>query len=290
MAGKKTAKMSFVMYNDWETILGVLNDGELGTLMRAVFAYVNRGEQPGFDGALKVVFLMISQQLERDGEKWENICERNRHVAEKRWSDTDAKSTKSTKNTKSTKSTKNADTDTDTDNDTDTVIDTENDTENDTDIDTDTVIVTDNCGGCEDSGAPEITTSTTTTEEKQKSINDISCTPPTPGEVSAYCRERQNSVDAEYFCDYYAAKGWKIGKADMTDWRAAVRMWERKEKSSPVRADEQRSPQSTHSPKSTQDTQSTQSTQSSCSSDFDFDAYYAFAESYDPELILGQRK
>lgn len=52
-------------------------------------------------------------------------------------------------------------------------------------------------------------------------------TPPTIEEVKAYCRERENNVDAERFIDFYASKGWKIGKNAMKDWRAAVRTWER---------------------------------------------------------------
>lgn len=52
-------------------------------------------------------------------------------------------------------------------------------------------------------------------------------TPPTPDEVRDYCQERGNSVDAQRFVDYYASKGWMIGKNKMKDWRAAVRTWER---------------------------------------------------------------
>ena len=52
-------------------------------------------------------------------------------------------------------------------------------------------------------------------------------TAPTVVEVAAYCSERGNGVDAERFCDFYASKGWKIGKEPMKDWKAAVRTWEK---------------------------------------------------------------
>lgn len=52
-------------------------------------------------------------------------------------------------------------------------------------------------------------------------------TQPTLEEVRAYCRERNNNVDAERFIDYYTANGWKVGKNPMKDWKAAVRTWER---------------------------------------------------------------
>ena len=54
-------------------------------------------------------------------------------------------------------------------------------------------------------------------------------TPPSVEEVAAYCRERGNSVDAERFCDYYEANGWKVGKNPMRDWKAAVRTWEKRD-------------------------------------------------------------
>lgn len=51
--------------------------------------------------------------------------------------------------------------------------------------------------------------------------------PPTPEEVNAYCRERNNGIDGNEFCDFYISKGWKVGKNQMKDWKAAVRTWER---------------------------------------------------------------
>ena len=45
-------------------------------------------------------------------------------------------------------------------------------------------------------------------------------------EVEAYCRERGNGINAEYFCDYYAARDWRLKSGPMKDWKAAVRTWE----------------------------------------------------------------
>ena len=55
-------------------------------------------------------------------------------------------------------------------------------------------------------------------------------TPPTLAEVTAYCRERQNAVDPQRFIDYYTARGWKLNKTSMKDWKAAVRTWEGKQR------------------------------------------------------------
>lgn len=51
-------------------------------------------------------------------------------------------------------------------------------------------------------------------------------------EVSDYCNERMNNVDAKTFVDFYESKGWKIGKNPMKDWKAAVRTWEKKDNKS----------------------------------------------------------
>jgi len=54
-------------------------------------------------------------------------------------------------------------------------------------------------------------------------------TPPTPEDVENFCREAGLEViDGERFCDYYASKGWLVGKSPMKDWRATVRNWARR--------------------------------------------------------------
>jgi hypothetical protein len=52
---------------------------------------------------------------------------------------------------------------------------------------------------------------------------------PTVDEVRAYCLERQNDIDPEYFIDCYEARGWVVGKTPMKDWKATVRTWEKRE-------------------------------------------------------------
>lgn len=55
-------------------------------------------------------------------------------------------------------------------------------------------------------------------------------TPPTPQEVVVYAQEYarehpgvDGNIDGHKFCDFYASKDWKIGKAKMKDWEATVR-------------------------------------------------------------------
>ena len=62
---------------------------------------------------------------------------------------------------------------------------------------------------------------------------------PTVEEIDAYCRERNNTIDAESFFNFYESKGWLVGKSPMKDWKAAVRTWEKNRQQAP-----QSSPQS----------------------------------------------
>ena len=52
--------------------------------------------------------------------------------------------------------------------------------------------------------------------------------PPTVDDVRQYITERESNVDAQRFVDFYASKGWMVGRNKMKDWRAAVRTWEGK--------------------------------------------------------------
>lgn len=53
---------------------------------------------------------------------------------------------------------------------------------------------------------------------------------PTVEEIEAYCEERDNGIDPEYFFNYYEGNGWKVGKNPMKDWHATIRTWEIRQK------------------------------------------------------------
>lgn len=55
-------------------------------------------------------------------------------------------------------------------------------------------------------------------------------TPPSVDEVSAYVAEKGYSIDPEAFIDFYASKGWMVGKNKMKDWKAAVGTWARRDR------------------------------------------------------------
>lgn len=87
-------------------------------------------------------------------------------------------------------------------------------------------------------------------EREKESENDSYCSPPPPSgpkrfvpptlaEVQSYVAQRQSPVDPQEFIDFYASKGWMVGKTPMKDWKAACRnaetweRWSRTEASAP---------------------------------------------------------
>ena len=87
-------------------------------------------------------------------------------------------------------------------------------------------------------------------EREKETENDSYCSPPPPSgpkrfvpptlaEVQSYVAQRQSPVDPQGFIDFYASKGWMVGKTPMKDWKAACRnaetweRWSRTEASAP---------------------------------------------------------
>ena len=70
----------------------------------------------------------------------------------------------------------------------------------------------------------------TETETEERGKNGKRFSPPTVEQVAEYVAERRCSVDPQRFVDFYAAKGWYVGKNKMKDWKASVRTWESKDR------------------------------------------------------------
>nr|DAX87444.1 MAG TPA: replisome organizer protein [Caudoviricetes sp.] len=76
----------------------------------------------------------------------------------------------------------------------------------------------------------EIQSSAKSTTTKRKRFEK-----PTLSQITQYCLERNNCVNAEQFHDYYESNGWKVGKNAMKDWKACVRTWERNGYDKPIK-------------------------------------------------------
>lgn len=80
----------------------------------------------------------------------------------------------------------------------------------------------------------EIHSSAKSTTTKRKRFEK-----PTLSQITQYCLERNNNVNAEQFYDYYESNGWKVGKNSMKDWKAAVRTWEKNNYNKPAKSNKQ---------------------------------------------------
>lgn len=69
--------------------------------------------------------------------------------------------------------------------------------------------------------------------EKKKKKKASAFRPPTIEEVREYCYQRGNNVDPVRFVNFYASKGWYVGKNKMQNWKAAVITWEQGDKDKP---------------------------------------------------------
>lgn len=84
---------NFIVYSDWMYNLSLLSDEQAGILFRALLAYANEMTLPEMDPATTMCFSFMKAQLDRDKEKYEQICakrsEAGKKSAEKRWGTSD---------------------------------------------------------------------------------------------------------------------------------------------------------------------------------------------------------
>lgn len=75
----------FIVYGDIQDVLKELDDEQVAQLFRGMVNYFVDGKAPKFTGVLKFVWIPIKQHMDRDAEKYEKRCEKNRENAKKRW-------------------------------------------------------------------------------------------------------------------------------------------------------------------------------------------------------------
>ncbi len=191
------SKPGVMFYFDVRPCIKRLNLNEKGQLFEAILDYAENGIEPELDGALGIAWDFIQPRLDQDTERYGNKVLQKQYAAFVR----ELKKR-------------------------DSVVISFDEWKNMTDIERDQLI-------SGDVGRYPTSTSTPTSTSNSKEVYASSpprasrFTPPTVDEVRAYCQERGNSVDPERFVDFYASKGWLVGKSKMKDWHAAVRSWER---------------------------------------------------------------
>ena len=107
-------------------------------------------------------------------------------------------------------------------------------------------------------------------EEKDKDKDNRKFVPPSVDEVRAFCQERGNNIDPEYFIAYNENRNWTLSNGrKMKDWKLAVITWEKNNFSKPAQG----------APRKVVAQQYSQRDYSTANEADDFDRLYQFLES-----------
>lgn len=76
---------SFILYTSYYALIEGLTDEQLGQLTRAIFLYVRDGEIISLEPVVRMAFSFIKDNIDRNADKYQKKCERNRENIRKRW-------------------------------------------------------------------------------------------------------------------------------------------------------------------------------------------------------------
>ena len=182
------------LFHEYLDEMADLTDAEFGRLARALLVYSRTGEFPALNGNERLFKRRVIMQEDRAQESYVQVVEKNR--ANGKLGGRPRKPTETQNNPKKPNETQK------------TQIEIEIESEINTPL---------------PNGNKGSKAATPPTRETRFS-------PPSLDEVQAYIAERGSAVDAQQFIDFYASKGWMVGKNRMKDWKAAVRTWEKRRK------------------------------------------------------------
>ena len=76
---------SFILYTSYYAIIEGLTDEQLGQLTRALFIYARDGKTIKLEPVVRMAFSFIKDNIDRNADKYQKKCERNRENIRKRW-------------------------------------------------------------------------------------------------------------------------------------------------------------------------------------------------------------
>ncbi len=72
---------SFILYTSYYALIEGLTDEQLGQLTRAIFLYARDGETISLEPVVRMAFGFIKDNIERNQDKYQAKCEKNRQIA-----------------------------------------------------------------------------------------------------------------------------------------------------------------------------------------------------------------
>lgn len=76
---------SFILYTSYYALIEGLTDEQLGQLTRALFIYARDGKTIKLEPVVRMAFSFIKDNIDRNADKYQKKCERNRENIRKRW-------------------------------------------------------------------------------------------------------------------------------------------------------------------------------------------------------------
>lgn len=70
-------KDNFLLKKSQQEIFNELSNEEAGKLIKGIFQYANTGES-GLDGYLKIIFIPIKTEIDKNEKRYEEVCKKNR--------------------------------------------------------------------------------------------------------------------------------------------------------------------------------------------------------------------
>ena len=217
------ARPGVMFYFDVRSCIRRLSLADKGQLFESILDYAENGVEPELDGALGVAWDFIKPRIDLDSEQYELKVETSQYAAFSRerkklgLEPIDRDEWRSMTDTERRQAISSDE--------------------------SDTPATSGGIGRCPNSNSNSDSNSNSTSAPNKRymptAMRAARFTPPTLEEVQAYVSERQSPVDPQAFIDFYAAKGWMVGKTPMRDWRAACRnaeQWERWKVSPPAAA------------------------------------------------------
>lgn len=217
-------KNTVVIHRDWLIPTDEMSDAEYREYMDAIFAYAFSKKRPE-DRSLRMLLRLVFQHIDNYEAKYDKSIQQRKEAVRKRWE----RYRKEHGLDASTGDTTVCDPIRDNTGDTVTVTDTDTVTRTVTDTGVPVELGIENKEKTPNGVKKKVAAATAAPVAPQQEGKAKRFTRPSVEEVSAYCAERGNAVNAEAFVDFYESKGWKVGNSPMKDWRAAVRTWEKRD-------------------------------------------------------------
>ena len=210
-------KNGFIFHGDWLDVIEKFPDSVQLEIYRAMAHYGLNREMPKLSNTAEIILMMITTKLDEDNAKYKSICEKNRQNAQKERKKKHAEKQEDSKLATAANRSESCEL---------------SQPQRPLAV---AATAANRSESCELSETPidiDIDIDNDIDKEKKEKEKKASgrFIPPPLEEVEVYIKEKGYNVNAEQWWNFYASKGWMIGKNKMVRWKNAVATWNTKSK------------------------------------------------------------